>query len=440
MSRSTHRWFRVEQETGGRPSVAALDRLVERPLASVNRDPELSPRDWGVFLLHTAAEIEHSLLVQYLYAGYSIRQDSEPFKSWRSTVLRIAREEMGHLLTIQNVLWLIGAPPNFERQDFPYRSSLYPFEFHLAPFTKEVLAKYVIAEMPENVDESVLPLPERNGILFRAAAEARTTVNHVGVLYQELLRLFSDHSAIPDSVFRSDRSAYQELPGPWRADGTHGSLEGIKVFPVADRETTLQALATIGRQGESPDPNDLSSSHFERFLEIYRRYGDDVRATLPVASNPTTDNRATAPLTAISDPTTLAWAHLANVRYRELLVLLAHVVRRRSDESKGGQNLSELLMDRVWEVMSSRRGVGRLAVKLTTLDMSGVSGLKAGAPFELPYALALPQLDNDCWRVHLDLLDAEEALATQIGDSELDEMIKRNGEWRKIISDLHLAE
>jgi hypothetical protein len=34
---------------------------------------ELTPRESVVMMLHTAAEIEHSLLVQYLYAAYSIR-------------------------------------------------------------------------------------------------------------------------------------------------------------------------------------------------------------------------------------------------------------------------------------------------------------------------------------------------------------------------------
>src|SRR5215204_4451819 len=33
---------------------------------------ELTWWDWTVFLLHTAAEIEHALMVQYLYAAYSL--------------------------------------------------------------------------------------------------------------------------------------------------------------------------------------------------------------------------------------------------------------------------------------------------------------------------------------------------------------------------------
>ena len=36
------------------------------------RPPELSWHDTAVYLLHVAAEIEHALMVQYLYAAYSV--------------------------------------------------------------------------------------------------------------------------------------------------------------------------------------------------------------------------------------------------------------------------------------------------------------------------------------------------------------------------------
>src|SRR6266446_3884621 len=68
-------------------------------------DPRLSPRDEIIFLLHTAAEIEHSLLVQYLYAAWSIPPNpADKLKKWRTTILGIAKQEMGHLMTVQNVL------------------------------------------------------------------------------------------------------------------------------------------------------------------------------------------------------------------------------------------------------------------------------------------------------------------------------------------------
>src|SRR5438105_14568049 len=77
-------------------------------------DPVLEPRDEAVFLLHAAAEVEHALMVQYLYAAYSLREGftgpgaPSELNSWRRTLVQIAREEMAHLLTVQNLLHLIG--------------------------------------------------------------------------------------------------------------------------------------------------------------------------------------------------------------------------------------------------------------------------------------------------------------------------------------------
>jgi hypothetical protein len=87
------------------------------PLTSIPADirftkpDELTWWDWTVFLLHTAAEVEHALMVQYLYAAYSLGE--APFQgpnvptsaqglvaSWRGTIVSVAREEMGHLITL----------------------------------------------------------------------------------------------------------------------------------------------------------------------------------------------------------------------------------------------------------------------------------------------------------------------------------------------------
>src|SRR6478609_9951424 len=106
-------------------------------------DTPLAPRDEAVFLLHTGAEIEHALLVQYLYAAYSLKPAKEVdeehaplVRAWRKTLLGIAREEMGHLITVQNLLRLLGGPIILDREDYPFRSHLYPFHFRLEPLSR----------------------------------------------------------------------------------------------------------------------------------------------------------------------------------------------------------------------------------------------------------------------------------------------------------------
>jgi hypothetical protein len=100
-------------------------------------DLPLEPREQAVVLLTAAAEIEHALMVQYLYAAYSLRvppQDAPAdadVAQWKRILIQIAREEMAHLASVENLLRLIGGPLNFEREQSPYRSGLYPFRFRL---------------------------------------------------------------------------------------------------------------------------------------------------------------------------------------------------------------------------------------------------------------------------------------------------------------------
>src|SRR3954454_8213395 len=111
----------------------------------------LQPRDEVVFLLTAAAEIEHALMVQYLYAAYSVRiadPHRQELTRVQAQLLQIAREEMGHLATVQNLLLLFGGPLNLERERSPYADTVSPFRFTLEPLTLDSLAKYVTAESP----------------------------------------------------------------------------------------------------------------------------------------------------------------------------------------------------------------------------------------------------------------------------------------------------
>jgi hypothetical protein len=54
---------------------ALVDDISEHPPAAaglelLRQEPTMSDRDEVIFLLHTAAEIEHALLAEYLYAAY----------------------------------------------------------------------------------------------------------------------------------------------------------------------------------------------------------------------------------------------------------------------------------------------------------------------------------------------------------------------------------
>src|SRR5580698_1487065 len=95
-------------ETFARPAATAL--FAHRSAEGLAAPPaEFTWREYAIFLLSMTAEIEHSLMVQYLYAGWSFGGPGVPeprqqeVETWQRIVLGVAKEEMGHLITVQNL-------------------------------------------------------------------------------------------------------------------------------------------------------------------------------------------------------------------------------------------------------------------------------------------------------------------------------------------------
>jgi Ferritin-like len=389
----------------------------------VQKPDELGWWDWTVFLLHTAAEIEHALLVQYLYAAFSLAEAdfsgasvppdaAQRTGAWRATIVGIAIQEMTHLFSIQNLLRFVGGPLNFEREDFPFLAFLYPFELQLEPLTKTSLAKYVAAEMPASPPQPPALIQE---IVQRATgAVGGHPVNRVGVLYAALIDLFSDQTKLPDSDLRPDTAdTVQADPGQWEI------FDQALAHVVRTRDDAIERLRFIAQQGEGLEmpPPGSPPSHFERFLGIYTAFpeADAWTPALPVPVNPNTLHQpSTDPgleRGRITHPTTRLWAHLFNVRYRLLLLDLAHALQQAQP------TLRDKLREWTFQEMRGRgsAGVKNLARVLTTLPLKDSSGAeRAGSPFELPYTLSLPDDERARWRLHLALLDSSADLVAAI--------------------------
>lgn len=396
-------------------------------------DPPLPVRDEAIFLLHTAAEIEHALLAQYLYAAYSLKSSdevpdhAEEVTRWRDTLLNIAKEEMGHLMTVQNLLLLLGAPLNFEREDAPFRFGLYPFPFRLEPLGKESLAKYVLAEKPVDPANQLLTKKQVKELRTRAKLGGVAVVNRVGALYAKVLMLFSESNDAnlatlrgmlpgleaefdkrlgPDDLLPADSPGLL-LQAP--TDEWSRNSDDLKVFvpPVKDRAQARAALLQIMEQGEAGSGTPEGEiSHFQRFWKLYQEFPDRSEkkawtATRRVAVNPNTLlNPPTSKKSGnITNLLTRAWAELFNLRYRLVLDVLAHYLQVTPVEAPqfvqkrgflGGKAITEMF----W--------LTALADKLTTMDRGAASRTgKAGPPFELPDSMALPHRDEESWRWHL---------------------------------------
>ena len=79
---------------------------------------EITSREELVDALTEAAELEHGLLCQYVFAAVSLKQtadegitwpQAELVRGWKRTLLEVARQEMAHLGTVCNLLTAIGS-------------------------------------------------------------------------------------------------------------------------------------------------------------------------------------------------------------------------------------------------------------------------------------------------------------------------------------------
>lgn len=405
----------------------------------ITHDPELSAHDEAVFLLHTAAEVEHSLMVQYLYAAYSLGGSQVPedkrelVERWSNEIIEIAKEEMGHLASVQNLLHLIGGSLNLEREDFPFRNYLYPFRFKLEPLTKDSLAKYVFAEMPSNLTGDDIEEIKRRA----NTSNLNNPVNHVGLLYQAIADIFERKNpdgtyALADSDLIGDSESFQ-AGIDWTAGNANFILRKVKT-----RDEAITLIGDIAKQGEGvkvenivkeveeADVLNAAKSHYRMFRDIYDAFPEkrdwQPALRLPVNPNTTSDPDSDQSLEKdlrqgrITNPNTRLWAQLLNTRYRKLLMSIFHALHLKSDVSPDRENRQIL---RRWVFREMSRNIRELSKILTSLPMyedNSVICTPAGPPFELPYSLSLPAEERNRWRLHRDMILTSQKLTKQILD------------------------
>ena len=247
------------------------DRSTGIPLDPFEKRQEMTWHDQLVWLLHLGATMEHALMVQYLYAAYSLGGPQVPtkyhrkVKEWQDSILAVAREEMGHLLTVQNVLTLLGAGFSLSRDQFPWSIEW----FNIEPFCMGSLACYVNAEMPES--EAFPERKEIEDLVKKHLAKDSPPVHPVAEIYRQIMDLLADSTRIPESALHPETYSLQASWDEWgrghkpdpRPLDAAGNLEprvGIQpkpqldshvlVFQVATRTEALAALKQVSLQGE----------------------------------------------------------------------------------------------------------------------------------------------------------------------------------------------
>lgn len=454
----------------GRPDNPAPQMDGELPI----RLPDgLTWHGYLVQLLHIASSIEHALLTQYLYAAYSLDDESasktsgkidlEKINVWRNLILSIAKEEMGHLLTVQNVICLLGGQMELARESYPWDSNFYPFAFHLERLTVGSLACYIYAEMgtEPHHDEFLDDIVElvRTHLSGHAEQEAKDRLeklreqgaHQVSVIYEQIIKILADSNRIPDTHFHDtsvlfqasadewNRGHWAELPGALTTDfreharsvisgmdkrrrdiAAKATQANVMIETVATREQAVAALTRIAAQGEGKSFHE--ESHFARFCLIMTDFREFRRKdpkwepwTHRVADDPRVSWLEPRTESTITHRLSEKWASLFNLRYRMMLTYLSHSFQLARDE--GQARLRGAVIHKVFAEMYNLKAIAGILVRLPF--GSPKNELRAGPPFQMPYTLAISMDPMDRWRLHRDLIDGSLKLNSDLRDARV---------------------
>lgn len=251
-----------------------------------------------VRLLREACEVEHALMLQYLYGALSLKPSYAALAGTgvpnNHTLLGVAVQEMQHLGAVNRLLLALDAAPNLVPAEFPYEPQIYPFEFNLEPLSPTSLAKYIYAEAPIGYfDGPRQPGDEHFARTVLLMIGPKRRPNHVGSLYNAVIELTREVNG---------------RPGMPQLDGWVDKLEAIKSEGEADHFRFFQSvfLGTHPAFGEHRDAWQKSP------LDVaYPAYAAPVNPTAYVGHQ----NQILAP-----ELRSLAW--LANIHYWTALLLL----------------------------------------------------------------------------------------------------------------------
>nr|PZN64548.1 MAG: hypothetical protein DIU62_09695 [Pseudomonadota bacterium] len=304
-------------------------------------------------LLREAAEIEHDLMVQYLYGAFSLKPAYQELVGnpapGASSFMGVIVQEMQHLGGVNRLLVDLKAAPVLTRQDFPYESDIYPFPFELTALSPVSLARFTYCEAPAGALGA-----GGGGASPRLLDQLKTTIgssippNHVGHLYD----------AVIDSLGEVKKKNLAQL----------------------DYDAWFESLDHIKEEGEV--------GHFQFFTSLYRGEHPLFKETPAAWNLPASDARFPCHQVpknptayqghpnCIQDPDLRALAWLGNLNYWVMLALLDAGYRKKSQIELA---LSQaIMMGPLWSLARYLPAKGG-AIPFDPLSMGFQPGLDAEA-------------------------------------------------------------
>ncbi len=217
-------------------------------------------REQLIFLLREAAELEHAIMCEYLFAAFTLKQRTDEgvtaeqlaaIDRWRTVILKVATQEMLHLALVQNLLTAVGAAPYLSRPDLPSPARHFPpgVRIALIPFGERALRHFLFIERPEGM---ALEDPEAVAALTRAKP----------VMDEDVIVPQPQSFATVGHLYRAIDIGFAWLVGklgaaglfigPPSAQATREAFGWPELVPVTDLTSAHRAIDTVVEQGEGP--------------------------------------------------------------------------------------------------------------------------------------------------------------------------------------------
>ena len=254
-------------------------------------------------MLCQAAELEHGIMCQYLFAAFSLKESGDErltpdelaaVTRWQRQILSVAAGEMLHLALVHNLLSAIGAAPHLSRPNLPAPAGHYPAGVQLAllPFGDQALKHFMFLERPEGMD-----LQDAEGL-----AAMQTAIPSVNP--RDIVPTGQDFATV-GHLYRSIEAGFRHLTekygpdwlftGPPRAQATPALFSWPNLLPVTGLDSACAAVEEIVEQGEGPRGH-WRDSHFGQFVAILDEY-EQMREANPGFERPAGDGRERPPTT-----------------------------------------------------------------------------------------------------------------------------------------------
>jgi len=351
-------------------------------------------REALIYMLCQAAELEHGIMCQYLFAAFSLKQSTdegltaeelEAVGRWRHAVAHVATDEMLHLALVQNVLAAIGAAPHLTRPNLPAPVHHYPaaVSLTLVPFGEQALQHFLYLERPEGMaleGAEGIDAPVHDAVPLVADGDIVPQLQDfatIGHLYRSI-----EHGLAHLADKFGERNLFV---GPPRAQATRTDFHWPELVAVTDLASAQRALDTILEQGEGARGH-WEAAHFGQFVDVLEEYRG------MIAANPAFDpvrpvmfakvrrgeHDDSSPL--IGDRVTSRCTDLFNVSY-EILVQILERYFAHTEETD--EQLATLANAAITLMAGVLRPLGEL---ITTLPVGpDHPGRTAGPSFELFY-------------------------------------------------------